>query len=193
MGCSTETLLALPTTVALNSLVPSLSKQLAAKPSASTATKSPAQLLAAVIACPMQVDQCSTTKECAASIGNTMLSSNPYRPDSKLGNLNHLFNPGLCQLPTDEDIASLKSRVVVVHDDMLHVLYCGSLECYSLDDLRNHNHAFKNGTDLPCLQTNSLVMVVYPQGHDYFSDGVSIIRGGGKIFHHVLPLPPHGT
>jgi hypothetical protein len=57
---------------------------------------------------------------------------------------------------------------------------------YSLDDLRNHEHSFKNGSDLPWPQTNSLVMVSYPQGCDYFLDGVSMIRDGSDVFQQIF-------
>ncbi len=120
-------------TVAFNALVPSLSEQFAAKP--------PSQHAAAVIPFLGQIKQGSTVKHAT--------TTNPFWPDSALGNLAHCFDPSLCHLPTDEEIAALKSRVVVIHEGIMHVLYCSSLEVYSLDDLRNHEHSFKNGSDLP--------------------------------------------
>ena len=69
----------------------------------------------------------------------------------------------------------------------MHVPYCGSLDqAFTCDDLRNCEHSFKNGSDLPLPQTNSLVMVSYPQGHDYFSDGVSMIRGGSDVWEQIF-------
>jgi hypothetical protein len=41
-------------------------------------------------------------------------------------------------------------------------------------------------TWLLCMQTNLLVMVSYPQGRDYFSDGVCMIRGGGDVFEQIF-------
>jgi hypothetical protein len=40
-------------------------------------------------------------------------STNPYKADSQLGDLNSLFDPGRCQFPTNEEVGKVNSRVVV--------------------------------------------------------------------------------
>jgi hypothetical protein len=152
--------------VAFNTTVPSLSEQFPAKP--------PSQLAAAVVLFLGQVKQGGTIEDAT--------TTNSFWPNSPLGNLAHAFDLSLRHLPTDEEIAALKSRVVVIHEGIMHVLYCGSLEAYSLDNLRNCAHSFENVSDLPYPQTNLMVMVSYPQGRNYFSYGVSmILRGGGDV------------
>ncbi len=141
----------------VNLSVPLLSEQFSAVPSAMATSESAAHLSAVAVM--------------------TNGSTNPYKPNSQLGNLNSLFDPGKCQFPTDEEVSKVNSRVMVSDGDKQHVICCSSMEWYSMDRLRDHNHAFENGSDWRQVQTNLFITVTYPQGVDYFSNDVSVVQG----------------
>ncbi len=61
-------------------------------------------------------------------------STNPYKPDSQLSNLNSLFDPGCCRFPADEEVGKVNSRVVVSDGEKQHVMCCSSMEWYSVDN-----------------------------------------------------------
>jgi len=152
----------------VNLSVPLLSKQFSDKPSATPMADSPAHPSAGV----------ATTTN-----GSTR---DPYKPDSQLGDLKSLFDPGQCQFPTDKEVAKVNSRVVVADGNKQHEMCCGSMECYSMDRLRDCNHAFENGSDWRQAQTNPFVTVTYPQGMDYFSNDMSVVQGGGDLFSQLF-------
>jgi hypothetical protein len=102
-------------------------------------------------------------------------STNPYKPYSQLSDLNSLFDPGQCWFPTNEEVGKVNLRVVVADGNKQHVICCGSMECYSIDRLRDCNHAFENGSDLWQAQINPFITVTYPQGVDYFSNDISVV------------------
>ena len=101
---------------------------------------------------------------------------NPRRPDSELGDLNCRFDPRLCGIPTDEEVAKVFSRVVVEHEHEDLVLCCGSAEFYVMNDLRSHRHSFENGSAMPDPMTTPKPCKYFPQGHDSFSNDVSVVR-----------------
>jgi hypothetical protein len=60
---------------------------------------------------------------------------NPRRHDSNLGDIDKQFDPQLCSIPTDAEVAQLCSRVVVNHEKSLHIMFCGSAEFYIMNNL----------------------------------------------------------
>jgi hypothetical protein len=44
-----------------------------------------------------------------------------------------------------------------------------------MDRLWDRNHAFENGSDLRQAQTNPFINITYPQGVDYFLNGISVV------------------
>ncbi len=113
-------------------------------------------------------------------------STNPYKADSQLGDLNNLFGPGWCQFPTNEEVGKVNSRVVVSDGDKQHVMCCSSMEWYSMDKLWDCNHAFENGSNWRQAQTNPFITVTYPRGVDYFSNDISVVQGGSDLFSKVF-------
>jgi hypothetical protein len=107
--------------VDLNILVPALMEQFAENPSASSTAMD----------LPPKVN---------AKINSSIKESNPFRPDSMLGDLNHCFNLKLCKIPTNKEMAALSSRVVVLNNDVQHVMHGGRAEFYLMDALRRCNH-----------------------------------------------------
>lgn len=169
----------------VNLSVPFLSEQFSAKPSVTTVAKFAAKPSAAAPPAQTYAEPDKVTEEVPGAL--TMRgSTNPNRPDSELGDLNRLFDPRMCRLCTDEEVGRVNSRVVVVHNNKQHILYCGAMECYSLDDLKNRDHSFENGSNLPCPQTNPFITETYPQGLDVFSNDVSVVRAGGNIFNQIF-------
>ncbi len=118
-----------------------------------------------------------------AKVDSSIKESNPFRPDSELGDLNHRFDSKLCKIPTNEEMVALNSRVIVLNNDVQHVMHGGRAEFYLMDDLHWCPHSFENGSKLPSPQTSPLVTIQYPIGVDYFSDDLSVARAGGKVFH----------
>jgi hypothetical protein len=102
-------------------------------------------------------------------------STDLYKPHSQLDDLNSLFDPGWHWLPTNKEVGKVNSRVVVADGDKQHVMCCSSMECYSMDRLWDRNHAFENGSDLRQAQTNPFINITYPQGVDYFLNGISVV------------------
>jgi hypothetical protein len=99
----------------LKILVPALLEQFAENPSAST-----------VMDLPPKVN---------AKVDSSIKESNPFRPDSELGDLNHRFDSKLCKIPTNEEMVALNSRVIVLNNDVQHVMHGGRAEFYLMDDL----------------------------------------------------------
>lgn len=66
--------------------------------------------------------------------------------------------------------------------DTEHILHCAPVEFYLIDNLREHIHSFENTTPLSNPQTGSHLQINYPQTMDYFSEEVSVIRGGGNFY-----------
>jgi hypothetical protein len=102
--------------------------------------------------------------------------------NSKLGDLDKRFDPGRCQPATDQEVCRHNLRVVVCADQVEHVLHCGQFEYYLVDNLKTYNHPFKNGNKLSDTQTSSCVVMSYPQGVDYYSNNVSVVRLGGEMY-----------
>ena len=67
------------------------------------------------------------------------LKPNPYRSDKDLGDLDFRFDPKRGRFATDEEIASLNSRLVIVdrENNVEHHLHSSRAELYLADDLRN--------------------------------------------------------
>ncbi len=105
---------------------------------------------------------------------------NPHRPDSNLGDLDKQFDPQLCSIPTNAEVVHLCSRVVVNHEKSQHVMFCGSAEFYIMNDLGSHLCSFENGLTMPNPQTTPVPCNYYPQGVDFFSDSVSIVRPNNR-------------
>lgn len=160
----------------VNSSVPSLSEQYSAKPSTLAVAELPAQPTAAAKACETPAAAAATSEGPKA---------NPKRPDSELGDLNDRF-PDNCRIPTDEEVGRLNSRVIVMEEDKMHTLFCGTTECYSIDNLKIRNHAYENGSDLEAPQTSRCVTQTYPQNLDVFTNDVSVVRGGSDLYNSLF-------
>jgi hypothetical protein len=66
------------------------------------------------------------------------------------------------------------------------VLFGGTSELYLADRLRDLDHSFENTTNLPDPQTNLLRTTHYPQGREDFTNGLSVVRAGGKTYQEYL-------
>jgi hypothetical protein len=103
--------------------------------------------------------------------------------DAILGDLDERFDPSKCWMATDEDVLAYNSRVVVLTDQVEHILHHGKLDYYLINDLKNHIHPFKNGTKLSDPQTNSHCRMSYPQTVcEFFTNAVSFVRQGGQLY-----------
>jgi len=113
-----------------------------------------------------------------------IVDNQQFRHDSELGDLACRFKCENGCIPTNEEVRALKSRLVVVDQQKQeeHNMHSGPLECYQMDNAREHEHSFKNGTELPNPQTNPLIPKHYPQGCDYFSDILSVVHFGGGMY-----------
>lgn len=127
-------------------------------------------------------DGTTTTNGVCEALAHENLQTD--RPDSLLGDLNERFATENGRLPTDEEITSLVSRVVVRDDEkgIKHVMHSGRTEFYLIDKLKERLHSFENRTELPNAQTSSLAQFNYPVGRDLFTQDVTVVRAGGELF-----------
>jgi hypothetical protein len=103
--------------------------------------------------------------------------------DAILGDLDERFDPSKCWMATNEDVLAYISRVVVLTDQVKHILHHGKLDYYLIDNLKNCIHSFKNGTKLSDPQTNSRCWMSYPQTVcEFFTNAVSFVRQGGELY-----------
>jgi hypothetical protein len=103
--------------------------------------------------------------------------------DAILGNLDERFDPSKCRMATDEDVLAYNSRVVVLTDQVKHILHHGKLDYYLINDLKNRIHSFENGTKLSDPQTNSRCWMSYPQTVcEFFTNAMSFVRHGGELY-----------
>jgi hypothetical protein len=103
--------------------------------------------------------------------------------DAILGDLDERFDPSKCRMATDEDVLAYNSRVVVLTDQVEHILHHRKLDYYLIDDLKNCIHSFENGTKLSDPQTNSRCQMSYPQTVcEFFTNAVSFVRHGGELY-----------
>ena len=98
------------------------------------------------------------------------------------GTLAERFDISRCRFPSEEEIRQLCSWVVVLTEDMEHIMHCAPLEFYLMDNLRERDHSFENKTPLSDPQTGSRLQVNYPQTMDYFSEVLSVVRGGNDLY-----------
>jgi hypothetical protein len=113
-----------------------------------------------------------------------VLKPNPYRSDRDLGDLDFRFDPKRGWFATDKEIASLNSRLVFVdrENNVEHNLHSFRAELYLADDLRNCDHSYENGPELPNFQTNNVRTIHYPQGCNDFSKDLCVLRSNVVLF-----------
>jgi hypothetical protein len=109
---------------------------------------------------------------------------NPYRSDRDLGDLDFRFDPKCRWFATDKEIASLNSRLVIVdrENNVEHHLHSSRAELYLADDLRNRDHSYENGPELPNFQTNNVRTIHYPQGCNDFTKDLSVLQSNLVLF-----------
>jgi len=169
-----------------NVSIPALADQFAAK-------KTPAALLVV----DTSLVQCSPD---SAALGGLPTNNEPptldtpipnnqqFRDDAELGDLAWRFDPELGMIPTDEELHACNSRLVIVDStrEVEHNLHAGRGECYQMDKAGECEHSFENGTELPNFQMNPFVSINYPQGRDFFSEDLSVVRAGGDVWHRFF-------
>jgi hypothetical protein len=109
---------------------------------------------------------------------------NPYRNDVDLGDLDFRFDPKQGRFATNKEIASLNSRLVIVdrENNVEHHLHSSHAELYLADDLRNRDHSYENGLELPNFQTNNVRTTHYPQGCNDFNKDLCVLRSNSELF-----------
>jgi hypothetical protein len=144
------------------------------------------QLARAQVAATTNLPPASTTEiDNAPQLANDATKSlNPRRPDKDLGDLKTRFSEDTGRFATDEEVRLLNSRLVIEDpkNGEEHVLFGGASELYLADRLRDLDHSFENASDLPDPRTNPLRTTHYPQGRDDFTNGLSVVRAGGKTY-----------
>ena len=96
--------------------------------------------------------------------------------------LSERLDPSSCTIPTMSDLAMLKARVIVLTPELQYTLHCDIAEMYLMDNLGRHLHGMTCGTPFPSPQTNPLSLFDIPIRRDYFSNDISVVRPGGKLF-----------
>jgi hypothetical protein len=109
---------------------------------------------------------------------------NPYRSDVDLGDLDFRFDPKQGRFATDKEIASLNSWLVIVDckNNVEHHLHSSRAELYLADNLRNRDHSYKNGPELPNFQTNNVRTTHYPQGCNDFTKDLCVLWSNSELF-----------
>jgi hypothetical protein len=109
---------------------------------------------------------------------------NPYRSDRDLGDLDFRFDPKRGWFATDKEIASLNSLLVVVdrENNVEHHLHSSRAELYLADDLRNRDHYYENGPELPNFQTNNVRTIHYTQGCNDFTKDLCVLQSNSVLF-----------
>ena len=107
-----------------------------------------------------------------------------------LGDIDARFEKSRCEFPSDEEIRTFNSRVCVYTSDTEYVVHCGTSELYLISNLRERVHSFENNTPLPNPQTSPRAQMSHPQGVNYFTDNVSLVRLGTDMYdEHFGGLP----
>jgi hypothetical protein len=128
----------------------------------------------------MSVDECAPQ---AKVIPQDQAAVIDVYDDAILGDLDERFDPSKCRMATDEDVLAYNSRVVVLTDQVEHILHHGKLDYYLINDLKNRIHSFENGTKLSDPQTNSHCWMSYPQTVcEFFTNAMSFVRHGGELY-----------
>jgi hypothetical protein len=109
---------------------------------------------------------------------------NPYRSDRDLGDLDFRFVPKCGWFATEKEIASLNLRLVIVdhENNVEHHLHSSRAELYLADNLRNCDHSYENGLELPNFQTNNVRTIHYPQGCDDFTKDLCVLWSNLALF-----------
>jgi hypothetical protein len=109
---------------------------------------------------------------------------NPYRSDMDLGDLDFRFDPKQGWFATNKEIASLNLWLVIVdcENNVKHHLHSSHAELYLADDLRNRDHSYENGPELPNFQTNNVRTTHYPQGCNDFTKDLCVLRSNSELF-----------
>jgi hypothetical protein len=115
---------------------------------------------------------------------SNVLKPNPYSSDVDLGDLDFRFDLKQGQFATDKEIASLNSGLVIVdhENNVEHHLHSSRAELYLANDLRNHDHSYENGQELPNFQTNNVRTTHYPQGCNDFTKDLCVLRSNSELF-----------
>jgi len=102
----------------------------------------------------MSVDECAPKAEVIPQVQAAVAD---VYDDEILGDLDERFDPSKCRMATDADVQAYSSRVVVLMDQVEHILDHGKLDYYLIDDLKNRLHSFENGTKLSDPQKTPVV------------------------------------